>query len=463
MEQSQCLGCRERDARIAALEAKVLELEGQLRDLLDQLKPPVPPRLAPELPAAPAGKPTGRKPGAQQGHAAHLKHRLPPERVNEVVPFVPQRCRHCAARLPQEPGPNDPPPTWHQVAELPPLAAQVTEYQGHYRTCPGCGEVTHAAIPAAVRAYSVGPRLSATLGYLAGSHGLSKRGLEEVAEAVFDATIALGTVANLEAEMSAALAGAHREALDAIARTPVKNVDETGWKERGKKRWLWVAATGTLAAFIISPWRNPKALLRLLGSDFVGILCSDRWRAYDEWPLMQRQVCWAHLKRNWEKLLERGSKARAIGQACLGVHQRVFELWHLYRGGGISYQQLDEAMAPLMLVLQDVLLTGGRSRDRKLARHCARVLEVSPALWAFLVCAGVEPTNNHAERVLRRAVLWRRRSFGCHSADGCRFVERILTVVQSLSLQQRSVIRFLQEAVVAYRSGRQGPRLVMDG
>src|SRR5262245_54131814 len=458
----ECPGCRAAQARIAELEAKVLELEGQLRDLMDKLKPPAP-RQAPDVPAAPGKKPTGRKPGAQDGHPARLKRRLPPERVNRLVRFVPERCRKCQARLPKEAGPNDPPPTWHQVAELPPLAAEITEYQGHYRTCPCCGEVNHAAIPEDVRTHSVGPRLSAALAYLAGSHGMSKRGLEEVAEAVFEAPIALGTVANRQAGVSAALAGAHREALEAVAAAPVKNVDETGWKERGKKRWLWVAATGALAAFVISPWRNLKALIRLLGSEFVGVLCSDRWRAYDEWPLMRRQVCWAPLKGNWEKLLERGGKAKAIGKACLEVHRRVFELWHLYRGGGMSYRQLDEAMAPLMLALQEILLTGRRSRDRRLARHCARVLEVSPALWAFLVCDGVEPTNNHAERVLRPAVLWRRRSFGCHSADGCRFVERMLTVVQSLRLQKRSVLVFLHETLRAHRSGTQMPRLVVEG
>jgi transposase len=284
----ECPGCRAAQARIADLEAKILQLEGKLRDLMDKLKPPTAPRLAPKLPVAPAKKLSGRKPGAQDGHPAHLKRRLPPERVDQVVRFVPQRCRKCEARLPKEAGPSDPPPTWHQVAELPPVAARITEYQGHYRTCPCCGEMNHAAIPEAIRAHSVGPRLSAALGYLAGSQGLSKRGLEEVAEVVFEAPIPLGTVANLEAEMSAALAGAHREAQEAVARAAVKNVDETGWKERGKKRWLWVAATGTLAAFLISPWRNLKALVRLLDSELAGILCSDRWRAYDEWPLMRR-------------------------------------------------------------------------------------------------------------------------------------------------------------------------------
>jgi transposase len=139
------------------------------------------------------------------------------------------------------------------VAELPQLTAEIAEYQGHYRACPDCGQLDHAAISAYVRATSVGPRLSATLSYLAGCHGLSKRGIEEIAEAIFEAPIALGTIANLEREMSADLTEVHRQALAAVAEPEVKHVDETGWKQAGKKRWLWVAATGTLVAFVISP------------------------------------------------------------------------------------------------------------------------------------------------------------------------------------------------------------------
>jgi transposase len=459
----ECPGCRAAQARIAELEAKVLELEGQLRDLADRLKPHAPPRAPAKLPPAPAKKPTGRRPGAQNGHPPYLKQRLPPGRISQVVPFVPHSCAKCQQALPRQAGPEDPPPTWHQVAELPPVAAEITEYQGHYRTCPRCGEVNHTPIPDTIRAHSVGSRLTAALSYLAGSHGMSKRAIEEVAAAVFAAPIALGTVANLEQEMSAALASAHQEALREVADAPVKHVDETGWKQNGKKRWLWVAATSRGAAFVISPWRNLKALTRLVGVPRVGILCSDRWKVYDQWPLMRRQVCWAHLKRNWEKLVERGGKCRVIGQACLDVQARVFELWHSFRGGSITFRQLDDAMAPLILQLLEVLGAGKRSRDGKLARHCARVLVVLPALWAFMVFADVEPTNNHAERVLRRAVLWRRRSFGCHSAGGCRFVERMLTVVQTRRLQQRCVLTFLHETIRAHREGTQVPRLVVEG
>lgn len=476
MESVFCQGCRERDARIAELEAKILELEcdprvgkleakileleGKLRDVTDKLKPPQPPQGAPKLPAGPEKKATGRKPGGQPGHPPHLKQFVPPERLKETVRLIPTHCEHCQAELSAEPGANDPPPTRHQIAELPKVAAEITEYQGHSRTCACCGKVTQAAIPAEITAHSVGPNLTATMSYLSGCHGMSKRAVEEVVETVFDAPVSLGTVANLEQEVSEALIVAHQEAINAVKAAEVKHVDETGWKENGKKRWLWAAATASVVAFIIHSRRNLTALKQLVGEALAGILCSDRWRVYDNWPLLQRQICWAHLKRNWEKQVERGGTAKKIGNACLSVQRQVFELWHRFRGGGCTRAELGESMLPLVFELREVLQTGCRSRDRKLVRFCTRLLDVYPALWTFAVEEGVEPTNNHAERVQRRAVLWRRRSFGCHSADGCRFVERILTVVQTLRLQGRPVLEFLQQTIRAKRDGLALPKLV---
>lgn len=455
----ECPGCRERDTRIAALEARVAELEGRLNDLS---KPPAPPRPGAALPKGPAKKPTGKKPGGQPGHPPHLKVLLPPERVQDTVRYLPKQCEHCHGPLPNEAGPDDPPPLRHQVAELPELAAEITEHQGQARTCPCCGKVTRATIPDPIRATSIGPRLTAALTYFAGCHGLSKRGIEEISEAMFQAPIALGTIAHLEQEMSAALAPAHQEALEAVRQAPVKYVDETGWKQAGRKRWLWAAATNTVAVFLIDVFRNVSALRKLLGATLSGILCSDRWSAYDQVEVLRRQVCWAHLKRNWEKMVERGGKARIIAEGCLSVQKRVFELWHLFRGGGCSRAKLDDGMVPLMFELLEVLRAGLRCRDRKTKRFCDRVLTVYPALWTFVAVEGIEPTNNQVERVQRRAVLWRRRSFGCQSAAGCRFVERILTVVQTLGLQRRSVLQFLHEAIKAHRSGLQGPALIVD-
>jgi transposase len=460
-----CPGCLERDDRIAALERRVAELEATVRDLTARLgtnatNSGTPPSANP--PGAPkpvTKKATGKQPGGQPGHPARLKRRLPPERLHQVIPFVPGHCDRCHEPLPPHPGPGDPEPSWHQVAELPQVAALVTEYQGHYRTCPCCGRRNHAPIPQDVKATGIGPRLAATLGYLAGSHRVSSRGLEEITEDVFDVPIALGTVANLRAEVSAALAPAHAEALQVVRAAAVKYVDETSWKLAGKLCWLWVAATGAVAAFLIHARRSAAALAALLGEKVKGFVCSDRWSAYATLSPFCRQICWAHLKRDFQKLIDRGGAAAVLGRKLQGLGERVFAEWHLFRGGGGDRRQLQARLDGPARAFERALKAGRRGADRKTATFCANVLELLPAVWRFVVTEGVEPTNNHAERVLRRGVLWRKNAFGSQSEAGCRFVERMLTVVQTRRLQGQSVLGYLYEAVVAHRKGLPAPSL----
>lgn len=459
MDASACTGCRQRDELIAALQAEIAALQKKLQELERRLPPPAS-RPAPVFAAALPKKRTGKPRGGQPGHPPRLKVLAPAERVQHIQVFVPECCQQCQQPLRQESQPGDPEPTRFQVAELPKLVAEITEYQGHARTCTHCGTVTRATIPINYCHSSVGPRYSATLAYLAGAHGVSKRGLEEITDALFDAPIALGTVSNLEQETADALQEPHQQAIEAVRQAEVKHADETGWKEGGKKRWLWVAATQLVVVFWIHRLRNRAALVKLLGPQLIGILCSDRWFAYLVYPLGQRQVCWAHLKRNFEKLAERKGFAQQIAEAALGVQKRVFELWHLFRGGGCSRLELQTRMDLLDLELVRILSRGAHGPDAKTARFCRRLYGVYDALWTFARVEGVEPTNNHAERVQRLAVLWRRRSFGCQSETGCRFVERILTVVQTLRLQKRSVLEYLTEAITAHRAHRPAPTLV---
>src|SRR4051794_20004372 len=431
-----CRGCLERDAEIADLKRRVADLEALVRDLTARLganatNSSTPPSANPPQAPKPVTKaPTGKKPGAQPGHPAHLKRRLPPERLTRTLPFVPGQCQRCRAALPTEPQPGDPAPTWHQVAELPEMAAHVTEYQGHFRTCPCCGTLNHAPIPAGLKAHSVGPRLAALLAYLTGSHHVSQRGLEEIAADVLEVPLSVGTVAHLQAQVSAALAPAHAEAVAAVRSAPVKNVDETSWKLAGKLCWLWLAAAGGVAAFLIHARRGWDGLTALLGAEVTGWVCSDRWSAYGRLSPFCRQICWAHLKRDFQKLVDRGGAAARLGRKLQGVVGRVFEQWHLFRGGGIDRRALQERLDGDAQELERWLRSGCRCADGKAAAFCANVLELLPAVWRFVVTEGVEPTNNHAERLLRRGVLWRKNSYGSHSEGGCRFVERLLTVVQ---------------------------------
>lgn len=444
-------------AQVADLQAKVHDLEARLGQ--NSSNSSLPPSANP--PAAPkpvVKKPAGRTSGGQPGHEPHLRQRLPASRVTEVIRFVPRACRCCQAALPARPGPQDPEPTWHQVVELPPLIARVTEYQGHTRTCPDCGTLTHAAIPAELRRHVVSPRLAALLAYLRGAHQVSQRGLEEFVETVLDVPLSLGTINRLERQMSAALRPAHAEALAAVRRAPVKHVDETGWKRAGG--WLWLAATAQVAVFVIHARRSAAGLRALLGEAMGGVLCTDRWSAYNRLPLEQRQICWAHLKRDFRKCLDRGGAAAAVGAAGLRITRELFACWHRARDGPVERDHLLEAIAPLARRLERVLSAGQRCADGPAAAFCANLLELWPALWRFTLEEGVEPTNNHAERMLRRGVLWRKRSFGSQSEDGCRFAERMLTVVQTLRLQNRSALSYLHDALAAHRAGLPAPQLL---
>jgi transposase len=464
MDVPDCQGCRERDARIAELERRVAELEAQVRDLLARLginasNSSVPPSAnPPQAPKPVVKKPTGRKPGGQPGHTATRAVRLPPERVQRVIPLIPDTCERCQEPLPQEAGPNDPEPTWHQVAELPKTLVHVTEYQGHARTCT-CGHVTRAVIPAKIQAHRFGSRLTAALAYLAGSPHVSKRGIEEISETLFGMPVALGTVANLEQETSAALQAAHEEAAATVRGAPTKHVDESGWKRAGQRRWLWTAATATVAFFVIHAQRGANGLTALLGETITGIIHSDRWSAYRRLLVECRQLCWAHLKRDFQKCVDRGGPAQAIGEQGLTLVAALFEHWHRFRGGG-DRTTLQTDMQPIQEALHRLLEQGLDCADRKAATFCANLLALEPALWTFVRAEGVEPTNNHAERILRSGVLWRKISFGCHSDAGCRFVERLLTVVQTLRLQRRNVLDYLEQALRAHRAGLPAPRLV---
>jgi transposase len=460
MDEPSCAGCRELLKRIAELEARIRDLEARLGQNASNSSIP-PSANPPQAPPPVRKQPTGRKPGGQPGHTAHLRERLPPERLTETtIHYLPAICEVCQDDLPCAPGPDDPEPRWHQVVELPEIPVQVTEYQAHGRTCPNCEHITWAQIPQEIRDHVCGPRLTATMSFLSGVLHASKRGIEEFVETVFQAPIALGTVSNLEQEMSAALADAHAEAQQAVQAAAAKNVDETGWKKAGDKRWLWGAATGLVACFVIAPTRGALGLAALLGAKIRGIISSDRWSVYARLKIGRRQLCWAHLKRDFQKLVDRNGDGKDIGDMGLTAVEVVFALWHGFRGGGLSRGQLQRQIAPVRQTLREWLELGCACKDRKAAAFCANVLAVEPALWTFVRQEGVEPTNNHIERLLRPGVLWRKNAFGCHSEDGCRFVERILTVVQTRRLQKRPVLEFLYQSLLAHRQAQKAPQLL---
>lgn len=436
----------------------------QLRRQLDRTSSnsSLPPSANPPSAAPPVRKrPSGRKIGAQPGHAGHGRRLLPVEEVDQVIAYAPAICSHCGAAL--SPAHREEQPTLrHQVMELPPRAVTITEHQAYACTCPRCGRCTAAGLPTELTKSVCGERLSAAMALLcARVHG-SRRAVAQLLQEVLGTPLCLGSVSAREQELSSALAASHAQLQQHLARAPVKHLDETGWRRAG--RWLWVLADASCALFHLDAQRGLHGLQRLLGQDdrgnaleARGIFTSDRYGLYDRLPPAQRQLCWAHLKRDFTALAQGPPAQQPWGERLLELQRQVFACWHQHRRRPPG---LRRALAPLQQRLHRLLRRGRRSGVPGVAGLCQYLLRQEAALWRFAQTPGVAPTNNLAERMLRPAVQWRKKCLGSHSQAGCRFVERILSVIQSCKLQGRGVLQFCQDTLLAHRRGRPVPSLL---
>jgi len=443
--------------RIEQLQQRVAELEERLNQNSRNSSQP-PSSDAPNAPARPKRPASGRKAGGQPGHAGQTRALKPSDQVQRVVDLRPTSCGTCGALL----FGDDPQPQRHQVTELPRSEPHVTEYRRHVITCLVCGTPTPAEWSADMPAGAFGPRLQATTGYLSGRMGMSQRDIQETLETLFHTDLSLGSVPALELVVSDALARPVADAQTYVQQQPVANVDETGWHEQAQRAWLWVAATPLVSAFLVLATRGAQGVRQLLGEAFAGLVGSDRWSAYNWLDPLRRQVCWAHLKRDFQKLVDRGGPSQRIGEGLLEQVEQLFRLWQRVRDGTLSRRDFQREAQPIRAQVH-TLLDEGAGLSHKQTRHtCENLLKLEAALWTFVDVEGVEPTNNQAERCLRRAVLWRRRSFGTQSEEGSRFVARILTTVTTLRQQKRDVLDYLTAVCAAAIRGETPPSLLPE-
>lgn len=446
------------EAAVGALTARVAELEARLgQSSRNTSRPPSsdPPGTTP-----PAAQPSGRRPGGQPGHPGRFRALLSPEQVDAIIGCLPARCAGCGAALSATAAASDPADERRQVWEVPPVAVMVTEYRLAARRCGGCGQVTRAPLPSGVGADGCGPRLTAVSATLSGRYRLSKRETAACLDDVFGVDVAVGTVSALEQTVSAALAPVVAEAQAAVQQAAVVNMDETGWREARRRVWLWTAVTATLTVFQIHASRSGAVARVLLGAGWAGIVGSDRGTMYAWLERERRQVCWAHLKRDFQKLVDWGPGPRPIGERLLATEAQVFRHWHRYRAGELDRAGLQALLGPVQAALTAILDEGATAGHPVAQALCRALQKLEPALWAFVTMPGVAPTNNAAEQALRPAVLWRKGSFGTHAPAGSRFVERMLTVTASCRKQQRPLLAFLVAAVTASRTGAPPPSLI---
>jgi transposase len=380
---------------------------------------------------------------------------VPPEKVRSTTECRPTVCRRCGLQL----SGDDPEPLIHQVAELPKIEPIVDEYRLHRLTCTGCGEATCGALPPGVPGGGFGPYAQAVLAMLAGAYRLSKRQIRQLAGDLFGLAISTGMISKLERQSAAALEAPYNQLATAVHDAEVVNIDETSWRQDRRKAWLWTTVTRLFTVFTIAKSRGGEIARALLGSKDAQVVGSDRFGAYEWIEASWRQVCWAHLRRDFQAMIDRGGAAEGVGRRLLELSNRLFRHWHEVRDGPLPWAAFQRRMIRVRGEVRRALLEGSRCPCARTAATCFEILKVEEGLWAFARIEGVEPTNNAAERALRHAVIWRRVSGGTDSAHGSRFVERMLTVVGTCRQQGLNVLEYLTSCFEADRCGQAPPSL----
>lgn len=400
-----------------------------------------------------------RKPGGQPGHKGFSRALVPLAEVDRHHDCIPESCENCEAKL----GDRDPSPQLHQVFKLPEVRPEVDQYALHAVECDKCGHVTRGRLPLGVPTGAFGPSVVAMVTLLIGVCRLGKRTVQQLLADQFGLSISLGAIIGCQQLGSEALEAPVDEARQLVRHATVKHSDETSWRQGADraKVWLWTVVTKSVTVFAIQRERSTEAAKTLLGK-LGGVLVSDRYSAYSFWRPWMRQVCWSHLIRDFVAIAERGGTSKRIGDALLEEARRLFGWWHRVRDGDLSRERFQTYVRPLRKRVHALLTQGQACKQPKTARTCVKILQLFDALWLFVERAGVEPTNNTAERAVRHGVLWRKISGGTHSEQGSRFAERVLTVVATLRQQNRSILAFLRTACEARLARTTPPSLLPE-
>ena len=449
------------EGQVQTLTSMVHTLQEQVRTLEERLNQTArnssrPPSSDPPQHQRPRRPPGKRRRGGQPGHPGQTRTLVPVEEVDEVVVLKPTQCRSCQAPL----SGDDASPFRHQVIEIPPIKPVITAYQWHQVTCPACGETTRAPWPEGVPSGTYGPRVHATVALCTGAYRLSKRTTGQVMDNLFGVPMSASTISQSEQATTAVVAEPVEEARAYVQQQAVAHLDETSWRQGDKRAWRWVAVTSLVTVFLVRMSRGGQVARALLGEHCAGILVTDRYSAYNGYPVRWRQVCWAHVLRDFEAIRGRGGVSEELGDALLGQVHQMFVWWHRVREGTVQRATFRSSLSPRRREVARLLAVGSQCGVPTTAGTGREMLQRREAWWTCVQVEDVEPTKNAAERSIRPGVPWRKGSFGTQSEDGARFVESMMTVVATLKQQQRNVLAYLTAAHAAALRGEAAPSLI---
>ena len=394
---------------------------------------------------------SGRKRGAQKGHPGSYRALLDEAQVDQIVDCAPPSVCECggAVRLDADA------PVRHQVFDAPVVRAHVSEYRLHAGCCTACGRPQRARLPAGVPSGQIGPRALALVGVLGTRYHLTQMKTRDLMAQLLGVDFSVGAISQAHGKLAQALQEPLREVAAHVAQAPVKQIDETSWPREGAGNWAWGLVTPKVVSFSLLPSRARYAAVSLLGEQPGGVVVSDRYAVYDYVDVQQRQICWAHLLRDFARIGQRAGQAGRIGRGLLGAGYVLFR----WRNQGRAPAEFDPLQRRLRRLLEQA---GAQTQCLRTARTCANVLKLWPALWAFLDDPAVPPTNNDAERALRPLVLKRKISGPTRSRRGDDFIARAFSAYETCRRQARDLWAYLHDAVVAWIDQTTPPSLLPE-
>lgn len=435
------------------LEAKVQRLEELLRQALEKIA-----KLEEQL--GRNSKNSSKPPSTDQKSNTSDKEKrprssrvgvaralYPPERIDNRIECWRENCPHCSSQYIQWNGES---PELLQQAELPEVKAVITQYELQKYTCLTCRKPSIAPLPDGVPDSAFGPRLMGLLATLTGVMHLAKREAIQLIKDLYDIDMGVGSVPNVEERVSASL----NLVYDRIHKFILQHkfctyFDETGWRDKGKRHFVWLAACQHAAVYRIDRNRSAAAFQRLIGGKtWDAPAVTDRYAVYSSFKI--HQFCLAHLIREFKKYGERDGPDKSIGTALEKELRLSCKIHGQYREGKISLVERNRRLGARKRRVEYWLEDGLANGSDALSKICVTLLEDFEKLWTFTKTLGMEPTNNLAERDLRKLVIWRKKSYGTRSERGKKFVERITTVAQTIRKHGGNVLHFVQQAVKCF-------------
>lgn len=407
----------------------------QLRETVDRLQansqnsslPPSQDRLSGKAKREHHRKPSERKRGAQPGHVRHTRKVVPQSEVDQIERHFPDTRCPCGGEFVLDVEPKD----RHQIFDLPQIRYTVTEHQRFGGTCPCCDRSIIAKLPRETPSGQMGPGLIAWIALMSGQFRMSTRNIQSLLAMQWGLEFSTGAISESQEPVAAWLEPLYDHIGETVRKAPVAHADETTHFREKNRLWLWVLCTEQLAFYTVHASRGKKAAKLLLDS-FAGILVSDRHGAYGTHPANQRQLCWAHIIRNLERISGRKGDPGILGLWLVRFARIIIQLEHRWRKSHYQSEhyrkRLLDARVNFRVTLEQSM---SQHKGLRTGNACGDLLKVEPMLWRFMESPGLDLTNNTAERALRPYVIWRKTSFFSQSERGDLFRARVMTVSES--------------------------------